>query len=149
MPPGIAPTELQLSRRQWATTSNMQTVRSGDRAAAFRYAGTGAVVQNEAATLRIPVTPGTVYVFSAHAEDRSKAGEVDLIVDSDDGKSTYVSRFVKAPVSSQLSTPPWKAPPGVTSVLVGMQIVQSPVDKGVDVTFSQPVLLSATPSDNR
>lgn len=145
MPPGVVPTEVQLSDQRWLTTPDMHAIRSGTHVTGFRYSGTGQVTANEAATLSVPVTPGTVYVFSAHADDRSKVGEVDVLIDSADGRSTYVSSFAKAPISSDLGTPPWKAPPGVTRIMVGMQIAQSAVEKGRDLTFSRPVLRSATP----
>jgi hypothetical protein len=147
MPPGIVPTEVQLSDQHWSTTANMHAIQDRGRVTGFRYTGTGQVALNEAATLSVPVTPGTIYVFSAHADDPSKSGEVDVLIDSADGKSTYVSSFAKAPIASDLGTRPWKAPPGVTRVLVGMQIAQSAVEKGRDLTFSRPVLRSATPAN--
>lgn len=146
MPPGVTPVVTDLSARRWQQTPHLRGTRAGTAGAEFRYTGTDAIVSNEAATLAFRVTPGTVYVFSAQTDLPGATGEADVFIDTADGTRTYAIAYAKAPASRAISTPPWKAPAGVTEVLLGMQIALSKIERGRDVRFSRPVMRAAAPA---
>ena len=150
MPPGVTPRTVGLAKQPWSLSDDMHRVQpSAGAAPVFRYTGTGQKVLNEYATLKVPVTPGTIYVFSARVDLANLIGQADVVIDTADSKRTYVSTYAdKSAGPRVVSTPPWKAPPGVTEARVGVQLAQSAVENGRTLTFSEPTLLSATPPGN-
>ena len=150
MPPGVTPHVLDLSNRKWTLTKEMQRVqRSPGASPQFQYTGTGNKAGSEYASLVVPVNPGTIYMFSARADLAHVIGQADLIINRADGKISYVSVFENGGASTPkiVKTPAWKCPPGVTQAFLAMQIAQSAVENGRNLTFTEPKLTYATPLD--
>ena len=127
----------------WNLTGDMYRASGGPHGATdYEYVGTG-VPDNELATRIVPVHPGDVYVFSAWV-DPSKIvdGEFDLVIDPPDGRSSYAVVFDPVGSPSRYSTAPWLCPPGVTHVMLGMQLVRTTVANGEKLKFSEPTLMS-------
>lgn len=144
IPPWTKMHDLNLGSSPWKLTSGMRRVASQHAMNDYEYTGSGSPVENEAATLAVPVKAGHTYVFSAWVDpSKISSGKFDLIIDSADGKSTYAFIFHPAGAASRYTTAAWTCPSGVDHVLLGMQLVRSAVVRGHKLKFSQPVLSEA------
>lgn len=147
---GRALHQVPLSGSAWHVAPSMRRITTSSQETAFQYVGTGTPV--DATTyLRIAVSPGTTYVFSAMVNPsslmrpkvRGRSG-FDLFIDPLSGKFSYASTLLyPSGVAARYATPEWRCPPGVTEVLLGMQLVHASVVKGARLTFSDPVLSDA------
>jgi len=141
LPPGVKMTSTDLAGEHWKLTPAMRRTSAGPGGSVvFAYVGTGKAVDNELASLVIPVSPGVVYVFSAWADTSSVLGQANLIIDTADGSSTYASVFKGPGKPGRIETSPWRCPPGVTKVLLGMQLAQNAVKKGQALRYAEPRL---------
>lgn len=142
IPPGSKMHNTELDAMPWAIDGKIQRVQGATgTGASYVYIGTGKPNGMDIATLKVPVEPGTIYLFSAIVDPSKIAiGSFDLIIDTADGKSTYSIVGGATGPPSRFYTPPWRAPAGVTNVLLGMQLVGSTVAKGEKLSFSRPLL---------
>ena len=144
VPPGTVFQVADLSTASWKATSGFHRTKTGPNGSrAFEYLGSGRRAENENATVVVPVTEGTVYVFSTWVDTSHVVGEADLFIDQADGSTTFSSVYQGPKPLGRIKTPPWRCPHGVTRVMLGMQIAQSAVTKGQVLRFYGPELDSA------
>jgi len=144
VPPGTVFQTTDLSAANWKVTRSFHRTMTGPKGSrAFAYLGTGKREENESATLVVPVTEGTVYVFSSWADTTHVVGEADLFIDKADGSTTFASVFQGPKTPGRIKTTPWRCPHGITRVMLGMQLAQSAVAKGQLLRFYGPELDSA------
>lgn len=145
LPPGTRLTPHPVGEWAWKASSNIR-VRTFDGVRDYEYTGTGSA-DSAIATLPVRVTPGFIYSFSAVVDpSHISQGQFDLFIDPPDGSYSYAVVWGGRGPTARFGTAPWRCPPGVTRIMLGMQTVRTTVTKGGTLRFSSPEVMSMNPA---